>query len=144
MAKAQNKTQKTDVSVENFLAAIKEEGRRKDCIAIARMMKQVTRQEPKMWGASMVGFGEYHYKYESGREGDMFEMGFSPRKQNLTLYLTPGWGKYPEDMKRLGKCKSTGSCLYINKLEDVDVNVLKGMMEKSAAIMKNYKKTGKM
>ena len=99
-------------------------------------MKQITKEEPIMWGPSIVGFGSYHYKYESGREGDMCITGFSPRKQNLTIYILPGFKRYSELMKKLGKHKTGSSCLYINKLEDVDLKVLKQLITESVKYMK--------
>lgn len=95
------------------------------------LMKQVTKSELKMWGSSMVGFGSYHYKYESGREGDWFLAGFSPRKQNLTLYVMAGFENYAELLKKLGKHKTGKSCLYVKRLEDIDMKVLKELLTKS-------------
>ena len=99
-------------------------------------MKQVTKEEPKMWGGSMVGFGRFHYKSDSGREGDWFLTGFSPRKQNLTIYIMPGFDKYDSLMKKLGKHKTGKSCLCISKLEDVDTKVLKELIKQSFQYMK--------
>jgi Domain of unknown function (DU1801) len=131
------KTQKNDASVAAFLQSIKEEGKRKDCDVILKMMKQITKQEPKMWGTSIVGFGTYHYKSErSKQEGDWFITGFSPRKQNLSLYIMPGIDYYKDLVKQLGKCKTSVSCLYINKLADVDVKVLKELISTAYKRMK--------
>ncbi len=94
-------------------------------------MKQVTKEEPKMWRNSMVGFGSYHNKYESGREGDWFVTGFSPRKQNLTIYIMVGFERYADLLKKLGKHKTSKSCLYINRLEDINQSVLKELITKS-------------
>jgi len=91
-------------------------------------MKQISSEEPKMWGTSIVGFGNYHYKYESGREGDFMKVGFSPRKTSLTLYIMPGFKRYDDLMEKLGKYKTGKSCLYIKKLEDVDQDVLKELI----------------
>jgi Domain of unknown function (DU1801) len=131
------KTQKNEASVAAFLQTIKEEGKRKDCEVILKMMKQITKQEPKMWGTSIVGFDSYHYKSERSRqEGDWFITGFSPRKQNLSLYIMPGIDYYKDLVKQLGKCKTSVSCLYINKLADVDVKVLKELISTAYKRMK--------
>jgi len=102
------KTQPTDASVDEFLNAVTHERRRRDSLVVLDMMRRITRLEPTMWGASIVGFGAYHYKYDSGREGDWFITGFSPRKQALTVYIMPGFGAYNDLMGKLGKHK-TGS-----------------------------------
>jgi hypothetical protein len=102
-------------------------------------MKKITKEEPKMWGPSIIGFGSYHYKYASGREGDFFLTGFSPRKQSLTLYIISGFKRYDELMKKLGKHKTVKSCLYINKLEDVNLKVLKQLITESVKYMKKKK-----
>lgn len=119
------KTQKNDVNVMSFLESVKDEIKRKEGMTLLAMLKKITRQEPKMWGSSIVGFGSFHYKSErSKQEGDWFMTGFSPRKQNLTVYIIPGFAKYETLMKKLGKYKTSVSCLYINKLADVDSKVL--------------------
>jgi len=125
---AELKTKATGESVDNFLKGIPE-NRRKDCYAILEIMKKATKAEPKMWGPSIIGLGDYHYKYESGRENDWFITGFSPRKQNLTLYMMGGFNG--ETLKKLGKYKTGKGWLYINKLEDVDLKVLKELVTKS-------------
>ncbi len=135
-AMAQLKTQPTKQSVERFLAGITDDTRRKDCRTVARIMKRVTGAKPKMWGPSMVGYGGYHYKYASGREGDWFVTGFSPRRQNLTLYIMAGFRRYDELMARLGKHKTGKSCLYIKKLDDVDVDVLEELIRQSVEHVK--------
>ena len=132
---AELKTKPTERSVEEFLNSLPEENRRKECLAILKLMKDVTKKKPKMWGPSIVGFGEYHYHYESGREGDWFLTGFSPRKQNLTLYIMAGFAEYADLMKKLGKHKTGKSCLYINKLGDIDLPVLKELIALSVAHM---------
>lgn len=129
----ENKTKQTELSVSDFLNTVEDEKKRKDSFAISDIMKEVSGFEPKMWGPAIVGFGTYHYKYESGREGDSCIVGFSPRKANLTLYLM---GKVFEDeslMKTLGKYKTSKGCLYINKLEDVNTDTLKVLIKKSIA-----------
>ena len=128
---AELKTKINDADVEAFLNGIEDEKRRKDSFAVLELMKKITKAEPKMWGASIVGFGNYRYKYKSGREGDWFVSGFSPRKQNLTLYVMSGFSRYEELLAKLGKHKTGKSCLYINKLEDVDLDVLAEMIETS-------------
>jgi hypothetical protein len=119
---AELKTRVTKVSVDRFLQGIKDEKKREDCYQILKIMKRATKAEPKMWGTSIIGFGDYHYKYASGREGDWFIAGFSPRVQNLTLYMMGGFDQ--ELLKKLGKYKTGKGCLYINKLEDVDARIL--------------------
>ena len=142
MAKsAELKTKVNKASVEGFLNSVKDETARKDCFEILKMMKQVTKEEPKMWGSSIVGFGSYHYKGKSGREGDWMLTGFSPRKQNLTLYLMGGFEENAGDLlKKLGKHKTSVGCLYINKLEDVDKKVLKELVAVSVKRMKQLSK----
>ena len=128
---AENKTQPTDADVEAFLNAVPGERKRADSFAVLEMMKEVTGEEPVMWGPSIVGFGSVHYQYDSGREGDMGLTGFSPRKANLTLYITDGFDKYGDLLARLGKHKTSVSCLYINKLADVDQDVLRELVRRS-------------
>jgi len=134
------KTKQTDESVIKILNSVEGEKKRKDSFAVLEIIKEVTRLEPKMWGASIIGFGNYHYKYDSGHEGDMCIVGFSPRKQNITLYLMLGLGNFQELLKNLGKHKTGKGCLYINKLEDVNTDVLKQLIKVSVdAIKKKYK-----
>ncbi len=130
---SENKTQKTDASVTDFLNSIPDERKRQDGFTLLALMSEITGLEPKMWGPSMVGFGDVHYKYESGREGDMFKVGFSPRKQNLTIYITDGFANYQELLAKLGKHKTSVSCLYVNKLTDIDLTVLREMVSRSFA-----------
>jgi len=130
------KTKPTVQSVEGFLNAIPDEQKRADAFAIVKLMKQVTRLEPTMWGSSIVGFGRYHYKYASGREGDSCLVGFSPRKQNLTLYLMLGVADYSDLLNKLGKHKTGKGCLYINTLADVDVPTLKELIKQSVKQLK--------
>lgn len=141
MANARNKTVANDASVETFLAAIADPQRRADAQAVDALMRKATGCAPKMWGGSIVGYDEYHYVYDSGREGDMAMAGFSPRKQNLVLYIVPGFKDYEALMQRLGKHKTGKSCLYLNKLADVDVAVLEKLVAASVAAMrKKYPK----
>ena len=128
---AELQTKLNDASVENFLNKVEDDQKRKDCFEIVEMMKQVTKEQPKMWGPAIIGFGSYHYKYESGREGDMMQIGFSPRKQNITLYV--GLGEDIENplLKKLGKYTTGKGCLYIKKLADVDNKVLQELIKES-------------
>jgi hypothetical protein len=132
---AEPKTKATKESVTTFLNKVEDKTRREDCFAVLEMMRDVTKEEPKMWGSSMVGFGRYHYKYESGREGEWPVTGFSPRKGDLTVYIVPGFDIAPDLMKRLGKYKTGKSCLYIKSLADVDRKVLKQLIDKSVKKM---------
>ncbi len=125
------KTKPTNASVDEFLNSVEHPQRREDGFELLRMMKEITKEEPTMWGPSIVGFGSYHYKYESGREGEMPITGFSPRKKSLTVYIMSGFEKYQHLLEKLGKHKTGKSCLYINKLEDVDRVVLKDIIRKS-------------
>lgn len=132
---AENKTKKTEQSVADFLSTL-DDGRRSDCEQVVKIMKSVTKQEPKMWGASMVGFGEYHYKYASGREGDWFLCGFSPRKAALTLYVMSGFDQYEDLLSKLGTYTTGSSCLYVKKLSDIDQKVLKTLLTESVKHLK--------
>jgi hypothetical protein len=129
------KTQKNDASVHDFLNAVPDETKRQDSFAIVELMRQVTGFEPAMWGDSIVGFGSYRYKYASGREGEWPLVGFSPRKQNLTLYIMSGFTRYDSLVENLGKYKNGKSCLYIKKLEDVDRDLLEELVRQSVAYM---------
>lgn len=133
---AELKTRPTDQSVERFIAGIGDPERREDCRAVARIMRRVTRTKPKMWGPSIVGFGSYHYKYASGREGDWFLTGFSPRKQSLTLYIMAGFKRYGELLSRLGKHKTGKSCLYVKRIDEVDLAVLEELIEQSVQYLR--------
>ena len=129
---AELKTKLNDASVTDFLNKIENEEKRKDSFEILKLMQQVTGQEPKMWGSSIIGFGNVHLKYESGRELDWFITGFSPRKQNLSLYGLP----HTDELKKLGKYKTGGGCLYVNKLKDVNTKVLKELIKQSVKAAK--------
>ncbi|MEM9408548.1 MAG: DUF1801 domain-containing protein [Acidobacteriota bacterium] len=130
------KTTENSASVRDFLAGIEDPQKRKDCRAVARLMKAATGKRPKMWGSTIVGYGRYHYKYESGREGDFFLTGYSPRKQNLTLYVMYGFDGSEDLLRRLGKHKTGKSCLYIKRLEDVDLEVLDELIRGSVTAMR--------
>ncbi|MGD2253759.1 MAG: DUF1801 domain-containing protein [Anaerolineales bacterium] len=129
------KTQKTDASVEAFLNQVEDEARRRDCFDILDLMREVTGEEPAMWGPSIVGFGSYRYKYASGHEGEWMLIGFSPRKRDLTLYIMSGFEAYDSLLAKLGKFKTGKACLYINKLEDVDLPTLRELVKQSAEHM---------
>lgn len=135
---AELKTKPNKASVMVFLKSIPDEQKRKDSLALLALFKKITKEKPTMWGTSMVGFGMYHYKSErSAQEGDWPLTAFSPRKQNLTLYVMPGFSDLKAELKKLGKHKiSGGSCLYLNKLADVDRNVLEKIVKKSYLAMK--------
>ena len=134
----ENKAQKNDGSVVDFVKKVEPPRKREDSFKILEILKGVSGEEPAMWGESIIGFGDYHYKYKSGREGNYFLIGFSPRKQNLTLYIMPGFEIYTDLLAKLGKFKTGKSCLYINKLEDVDLAVLKDLASKSVQKMKKH------
>ena len=125
---SENKTQGTEASVEDFLDQVEHPTRRADAIELNRIFQEVTGWQPRMWGPSIVGYGAYHYVYDSGREGDFLATGFSPRKQNLSVYIMPGYTDFSHILKDLGKHKIGKSCLYINKLADVDTDVLKTLI----------------
>ncbi|MFT3893807.1 MAG: DUF1801 domain-containing protein [Anaerolineales bacterium] len=133
---AELKTKLTNASVDKFLSGVNDEGARADCYQIIEIMKSVTKAEPKMWGSAIIGFGDYHYKYESGRENDWFQVGFSLRKQNLTVYLMGGLQDQDELLSKLGKYATGKGCLYIKKLEDVDTKVLKKLVTASVKRLK--------
>ena len=143
MAKAENKTMPTKVSVRDFVNSVENEIRRRDAKALMKIFKDVTGMSPQMWGPSLIGYGRYHYKYESGREGDMLMTGFSPRKANLVLYIMPGYLDLEEKLSRLGKHKLGKACLYINKLADVDVDVLKEIITYGVEYMQENYQTWK-
>jgi hypothetical protein len=132
---AELKTKLNNRSVERFLNGVPDKQKREDCFTLLKLMQQVTRAEPKMWGSSIVGFGNYHYVYASGREGDWFVAGFSPRKQNLTLYLMGGFEQYGALLQKLGKHKTAKACLYINRLDDVHLPTLKKLIQHSVKHM---------
>ena len=132
---AELKTKRNQGDVKAFLNSVENDKKRQDSFTILELMKQVTGKQPEMWGDSIVGFGSYHYKYASGREGDWFVTGFSPRKQNMTLYIMSGFDEYDQLLSKLGKHSIGKSCLYIKKVEDVDMEVLKELVQKSVEHM---------
>ena len=128
---AELKTKENKASVSRFLAGIPDAQRREDALAVAAMMKAATKTEPRMWGTSIVGYGAQHYTYATGRDGDWFRVGFSPRKDALTVYITSSFEQYPDLMEKLGKYKTGKSCLHIKRLTDVDAKVLKQLITRS-------------
>ena len=132
---AELKTQYNDQSVDAFLNKVENEKRKRDAYLVMDLMKKVTNEAPRMWGNSIVGFGSYHYKYKSGREGDWFLTGFSPRKQSLTIYIMPELDQY-EAIQLLGQYKAGKSCLYVKKIEDIDINILEQLIESSIKYLK--------
>ena len=133
---AELKTSPTDKSVETFLESVPDERKRRDCFTVLELMRKVTKSEPRMWGPSIVGFGSYHYRYASGREGDWMLTGFSPRKQNLTLYIMTGFDEAEELMARLGKHTTGKSCLYLKRLDDVHLPTLEKLIRGSVRRLK--------
>lgn len=131
VAMSQNKTRPNTTSVTSFLDSVEDEIQRQDSYTLLGMMKKITGEEPVMWGPSIIGFGSYHYKYDSGREGDMMLTGFSPRKQNLSVYIMAGFDKYEELLKDLGKHKTGKSCLYIKRLSEINTDVLTELIKAS-------------
>ena len=133
---AELKTKPTDASVDQFLRSIADDGRRKDCTTVARLMSRATGSKPRMWGPSIVGFGTHHYTGSNGKSVEWFQAGFSPRKANLTLYLMSGFSGKDALMGKLGKHTTGRSCLYIKRLDDVNLAVLETLIEKSVKQMK--------
>jgi hypothetical protein len=132
---AETKTKPTTVSVDQFIEGVEPAQRREDARVVDAMMRRVTGEAPKMWGPSIIGYGQYHYRYDSGHEGDMCRLGFSPRKPQLVLYLMNGAGTDTELLAKLGKHSTGKSCLYIKKLADVDLGVLEELARRSLAYM---------
>lgn len=132
---AELKTKPTEENPSKFLKGIEDDQKRSDCLELLALMEAITGKKPKMWGTSIVGFGNYHYKYDSGREGDYFVTGFSPRKQNLTIYIMPGFTRYEAVMSKIGKYKTGKSCLYIKKLDDIDRDLLRELISQSVKDM---------
>lgn len=133
---AENKTQPTDADVGAYIAAVEPARRREESETLLALMTRVTGFEPVMWGESIVGFGRYHYKYKSGREGDYFLTGFAPRKAAMTVYVMPGFKQYGAELKRLGKHRHSVSCLYLNRLDAVDLDALEEIVADSVRRMK--------
>ncbi len=129
---AELKTKATDANVAAFLATIKDRKRQQDVRSVIAVMKEATSQPPRMWGASIVGFGSFTYKYESGRQGEWFIAGLSPRKANLTLYILPGLHEHEADLGKLGTFTTGKSCLYVKNVDDIRLPVLKRMVKRAA------------
>ena len=140
MAQTKNKTVPTKKSVHAFLNAIEDPQKRKDAKALAKLIKEVTGEKPVMWGEGIVGYGKYHYKYDSGREGDFLIIGFAPRKSNLTIYIMPGYQDYSDLTETLGKHKLGKACLYIRKLDDIHIPTLKKLIKRGYNDMKKKHK----
>lgn len=136
---AELKTRKNKKNVQHFLKAVSDAGRQKDCLTILEMMQKITGEKPAMWGDSIIGFGSYHYRYATGREGDWFFIGFSPRKQSISIYTMCGLESDSDMLARLGKFKTGKSCLYINKLEDINLPVLEKLLTKSVRRLSHRK-----
>lgn len=134
---AELKTRKNNASVSVFLNSIEDAQKRADAKKVAAMMRKATASNPKMWGTSIVGYGSYHYKYASGREGDWMLIGFSPRKQNLTLYIMAGFSQFDALLVKLGKYKTGKSCLYVKQLADIDLKVLESLIIRSIKYMRS-------
>jgi len=132
---AELKTKPNNQNVDDFLKKLSDPAKRKNCHRVLDIMKQITQQEPMMWGDSMVGFGNYHYQYTSGREGNWFLTGFSPRKQSLTIYIMSGFDQFEHLMSQLGKYKNSKSCLYVKKLDDIDLGILKELIAESIKLL---------
>ena len=130
------KTKKNKSSITAFLNKIKNKQRREDCFELLKLINTITKEEPAMWGTSIVGFGSYHYVYASGREGDWPVAGFSPRAQNISIYIMAGIDAFPDLMDKLGKYKTGVSCLYISKLKDIDLSILKRLIKASIQVIK--------
>ncbi|MBE2226406.1 MAG: DUF1801 domain-containing protein [Ignavibacteria bacterium] len=133
------KTKATNVSVKKFIDAVDDEEKRKDSHVLVKMMEKITGEKPKMWGPSIIGFGKYEYRYESGHGGEMCVAGFSPRKAAITIYILMGFEKTPELLKKLGKHKVSKACLYIKRLSDIDLKVLEELVKMSVKEIKSYK-----
>jgi hypothetical protein len=138
---AENKTKTTGASVTAFISSISDEQKRADARKVAAMMRKATGKRAKMWGPSIVGYGTYHYKYASGREGDFLMTGFSPRKQALTIYVIPGFSHFENLMNKLGKYKTGKSCLYIKRLSDIDEKILEQLINRSVKHMRKHYET---
>ena len=143
MTKYELKTKKNKMSVIEFINNIKNPQRKTDAKKVLAIMKKITKEKPAMWGESIIGFGTYHYKYSSGQDGDWMITGFSPRKANLTIYIMPGYNLPQPLLRKLGKHKTGKSCLYINKLEDIDLKILERLIDKGYKEMKKKYPTKK-
>lgn len=134
---AELKTKPTESSVVDYLKTVENEKKRADSFTILKLMGEITGEEPIMWGDSIIGFGTYRYKYASGRQAEWFLTGFAPRKQSLTLYIMSGFSAYDDLLGKLGKHSTGKSCLYVKKLEDIDIEVLRELIQQSVEYMVN-------
>lgn len=134
---ARNKTRETSADVNEFLATVEDKVKRQDCFDLIEIMQGITDSPPKMWGSSMVGFGRYPYKYDSGREGHHFLSGFAPRKRDLTIYVMQGFGQHQDLLDQIGKHKTGKCCLYVKRLDVIDRDILKQLIKRSVTYMKN-------
>ena len=137
MSPTENKTQATTASVEDYIAAIADETKRKDSQTLINLLKKISDESPVLWGDSIIGFGNFHYQYESGREGDMPIIGFSPRKREFAIYIMSGFEQLQAQLAKLGKHKTGKSCLYIKRLSDIQITVLEELMKESVNIIKS-------
>ncbi|MEM6643754.1 MAG: DUF1801 domain-containing protein [Bacteroidota bacterium] len=133
---AKLKTQPNDMNVSDLLDKVLPQNKREDCIKLVKLMQEVTEEKPVMWGESIVGFGNYHFKYESGKELDWMLSGFSPRNQNLTIYIVGGFENQEDLLERIGKVKKSVGCLYVKKLADIDLSILEKMIRRSVETVK--------
>lgn len=140
---SQNKTKPNDGDIENFLNSVEDPQRREDAKILLPLMAKWNDDTPKMWGTSIIGFGEYHYKYASGREGDHLISGFSPRKGALTIYIMDGFKNHTSLMEKLGKYKTGSSCLYVKKLDDINIDILEKLVKASCLNMASMYETKK-
>ncbi|MFN0262468.1 DUF1801 domain-containing protein [Tepidamorphus sp. 3E244] len=129
----ENKTTATGADVDAYIQTVEPERRREEATLLDQLFREVTGFEPRMWGASIIGYGAYHYRYDSGREGDFLATGFSPRKAKHSIYIMPGYQDYSAILARLGKHKTGKACLYVNKLADIDLDVLKALVRAGLA-----------
>ena len=135
-SQANNKTQPHSGSVQDYIAGLEHPGRREDAQVLLQMMGEVTGEPARMWGSSIIGFGQYHYVYDSGREGDHMLVGFAPRKANMVVYVMPGFKDYQKLLEKLGKHKTGSSCLYLGRLSGVDLKVLRQIIDRSVKHMR--------
>ncbi|MEM1434401.1 MAG: DUF1801 domain-containing protein [Pseudomonadota bacterium] len=133
---AENKTQPHDADVVTYLESVEHPGRREDAFVLLKLLGEITGEPPRLWGPSMIGFGQYHYVYDSGREGDHFLTGFAPRKANMVVYVMPGFAAYRALLDKLGKHRTGSSCLYLGRLDSIDLNVLKRLLTQSVRDMR--------
>ena len=137
MSPTENKTQASTANVDDFIASITDDAKRNDSQTLIDLLKKISVEPPVLWGENIIGFGSYHYQYESGREGDMPLIGFSPRKREFAIYIMSGFEQLQVQLAKLGKHKTGKSCLYIKRLSDIQINVLEELMNESVAIIKS-------